>query len=106
MRNSVLCAACAAALAFTAYSPAEAKAQIIYTYPSGYSVPYYPGGIWPSFNYGYNFGYATPYTTNWNYGWSNPWNYGNYSWSTYRYNPYLDPRPYGFARWPNYMYRR
>ncbi len=101
MRSSILSVAFVAALGLTAWSSTEAKAQVVIT-PSGVvATPVVTTSYYPSYSYGYNS--VTPYYGSSFYGYSTPYSYGNFG--SYGYNPYYTAYPYGFGRWPNYVYR-
>jgi len=79
MNASIFSAVVAAALALTAWTPSDARAQVV-IYPSINTSPYvYPASYaYPAYSYGYTYNYPTYQT--WSYGWTNPYATGNWSW--------------------------
>lgn len=69
MRASIFSAAVAAALAFTAWTPSDAQAQVV-VYPASYTYPVY--------SYGHTYNYPNYQT--WSSGWTNSYPTTNWSW--------------------------
>jgi hypothetical protein len=105
MRASIFSVAVAAALALTAWTPSDAKAQIV-VYPSINTTPYSPVSYtYPAYSYGYTYGY--PGYQTWSYGWTNP--YSTWSGSWYRsypyYGDYWTGSPYWRSGYRGWRYR-
>jgi hypothetical protein len=99
MRASLFTAAVLAALVSTAWTPSDARAQVVIS-PSINTGSVSPVS-YPAYYYGY--GYNYPGYSTYSYGWTNP--YSTYNWTWTQPYPVYTGYGYGSPYWRSGYYR-